>query len=275
MFDTVETPSLWSWWWRYLAQFLLCYPVVWIASLALSPFVSLIGLGNWGRIHFVGYESLLLFCVAAVLGRIAFSQEPSLRSSGQWIWVLPVLALVGDIVQNLRRPIPWPTEPLFSTPGGGGLGPILIGMPAFAAAGYSAGMMLAARGKQADSAVPHTVVVGFGLFVIVLSSVLYGFENVSMAKWSKVRTVSDNTGSWLAPDSKTLCANQAAGPLLRWGTYVEMLGERRACSGDLALADGDPGPPRSFIVDRVRVLNGPHAGAVGWALEYSLLEPYR
>jgi len=274
MFDALEIPSLSSWWWRYLAQFFLSYPAAWLAGSAISPLLSSMGLGNHGPIHFEGYTCLLLLSAGSLAGWALGRSRPSLRPSAQWIWVLPMLALAGDIVGDLRRPIPWPSESLFATPGEGAIGPYLIGMPAFAAVGYSAGIALSSTRSLAQRLGGKDGLLLAALTTVVLGLALHAFEDARMERWSRIRSVPMNAGESLARDRRTLCVSQSGELPLSW-EYVELLGERRACEGDQVLAPGDPGPPRSFVVDRVRVINGPHAGAEGWALEYGLLEPIR
>jgi hypothetical protein len=204
---------------------------------------------------------------------------PGFSSTGQWIWVLPVMVFVADIVSGVGRPVPWPPESLFTTPGEGVIGPYVAGFPGFAAAGYSLGLVLhgTARRNPAFAARHATIVVGIlgALLIFALSH----FEEVRMDKWAKIRTPMTNV--FLTRDAASLCANpeSSGGPLTRWG-YFEMLGERRACAGNQLLSNGDPGPPGSLVVDRVRVLTGPNVtgpnvGAEGWVLEYALREPFQ
>jgi hypothetical protein len=274
MFDPIEIPSLSSWWWRFLAQFFLCYPATWIVGSLLSSLLSLIGLGNHGRIQFLGYDGIVLLCLASLAGWAMGGAEPTLRSSGQWIWVVPVLAFVGDLVADLRRPIPWPAESLFTTPGEGVIGPYLIGLPAFTAAGYSVGIALFSRRSRIQRFGEKNVLAAAALVVVLLGLVSYAFENARMERWSTIRYAAAPRGEGvpLATDRQTLCRSQTGDSWIT-SEYIELTGERQACEGDQVLQPGESGPPQSFIVDRVKLLTGPNAGKQGWALEYALLNP--
>jgi len=274
MFDPIEIPSLSSWWWRFLAQFFLCYPAAWIVGSLLSSLLSLIGLGNHGRIQFLGYDSVVLLCLAELAGWAIGGAKPTLRSSGRWIWVVPVLIFLADLVADLRRPIPWPAESLFTTPGEGVIGPYLIGLPAFTAAGYSLGVALFSRRSRIQRFGEKNVLPAAALVIVLLGLTSYTFENARMERWSKIRyaTAPPREGVPLATDRHTLCRSQSGDSWIT-SEYIELTGERRACEGDQILQPRESGPPQSFIVDRVKVLTGPNAGKQGWALEYSLLDP--
>src|ERR1700677_2964297 len=154
MFDTLELPSLSSWWWRYLLHFFVCYAAAWISGSVASSLLSSLGFGNHGAIRFAGDDCVLLFCIGAIAGWGVVRVIPGFSSSGQWIWVLPVMVFVADIVSGVGRPVPWPPESLFTTPGEGVIGPYVAGFPGFAAAGYSLGLVLhgTARRNPAFSA---------------------------------------------------------------------------------------------------------------------------
>ena len=125
--------------------------------------------------------------------------------------------------------------------------------------------------------VSMTAVALFGLFALAL----YSFERRSLARWASLRSVIDKSRLQFSPDAKSLCGVRTDAPgtglaLLPWGTNVETL-ERLGCYGN-QLIQADPSAPAipgragPFLIDRVRVLNGPNAGSEGWVLEYGLRE---
>ncbi len=274
MFDTLEFPGLSSWWWRYLFQFFVCYPAAWVAGSVVSALLSSLGFGNYGVIRFAGYDCVLVLYIGAIAGWGVARVTPGLRSSGQWIWVLPVAAFAADLIGDVGRPIPWPPESLFTTPGEGVIGPYVVGFPAFLAAGYSLGFVLFGTASRTTALSTRRGAIVVGSLTGLLCFGLRQFEEVRTDRWSRIRTPMTNV--FLTHDAASLCANpeSSGGPLTRWG-YFEMLGERRACEGNQLLSNGDPGPPGSLVVDRVRVLTGPNAGAEGWVLEYALREPFQ
>jgi|SRR5579883_1096260 len=271
MFDAIEQPSLGSWWLRFLTQGFLCYVAMCAATIPVGAFLELFGMdgGHGPAIHFVGNTCLVLLCLGAACGWAAASRNLSLRSPGMWIWVLPVVLTLSDIYGDFKRPIPWPPESLFTTPGEGVFGPYLLGLPAFANAGYSIGAWIAPR--KWDGRL--FTLAGIGLVITLLG--LFWFEAESMAQWSVIREVADRPGLWLSADRSSLCKTQTGGVLVPNFTYIRLLGERRSCAGDERLSRQDSGPEGSFVLDRVVVVNGAHAGQQGWMLEYGLLEPLR
>jgi len=125
--------------------------------------------------------------------------------------------------------------------------------------------------------VSMTAVALFGLFALAL----YNCERRSLARWARLGSVIDKSGLQLSPDAKYFCGiradtSAARLALLPWGTNVETL-ESLVCDGN-QLIHADPSPPAipgrtgPFLIDRVRVLNGPNAGSEGWVLEYGLVE---
>lgn len=270
--------------WRYLIQLLLCYPAVMLAAEPFSFLLSNSTLsGNHpSHIHFAGYGALVCVLVGPIVGWGIGRVAPSLMPSGRWVW-LPFLILLPDIFRAQLHPeaIPWLNEYLFQTAGEGGLAVVLFTLPACSAVGYSAGMALAGikaaflKPSRLRSILPIAVLSALGIAVFCLTApLLRQFEEAKVERWSKVRYVVERPGLWLSRDPTPLCAGEPGVLSISALTMVEAL-ESRNCSGDQLLEPGTPPQPTSWSLERVRVLNGPHAGAEGWVLAYGLLETVR
>jgi hypothetical protein len=243
MFETLNTPRQFPW--RYFVQLLLLYPASWTAGALVSPLLS--SIGNHGRVHFAGYDCVLLLCIGTAAGWAMARTVPSFRASGEWIWVVPLLLLIWDLVRSLRSPYAWPAESLFATPGEGAIGPYVGGIPAFSAIGYSTGLLAFGRGHGPTS----RAVIGFGIALAILIAGLREFETARMEKWSMVRSLAGKPAR-LSRDPAALCADlESADISLRWFEYVELLGEQRACPGGEALRAGDAAPQHSTIIYQV------------------------
>lgn len=260
-------PSRWPGWWRFFTQVVPCYPVTWICGAAISDGFAAFGIGVHGRVQFAGYPCLVLFVLGALIGALIARVAPPLAHTGRWIWLLPTLGLIYALRDT---PIAWPNEELFTTPGEGGLAVYLFTMPAFVAAGYSYGLwLLSIHGITWRLACAAMAVLALGAGALRFRS----FEERDVARFERIRSVASLDEMALASDRRTLCNSQTGELSLKGDIYVELLGERRACEGDQLLQPNDFGPPRSFIVDRVRVVLGTHVGSEGWVLEYGLLDP--
>ena len=114
-----------------------------------------------------------------------------------------------------------------------------------------------------------------GLAVFALFAwFLHSFERSRLDHWSRVRMVIPSSGLAFSQDVGLLCLNPANPPgaiQLTKGTDVESL-EHRACKGG-RLVDGET-TPDAFVLERVRVLTGPHAGLEGWISSDGLGGPF-
>jgi hypothetical protein len=268
---------------RYFLQLLCSYPAV---SIAIIPFSAVLSrLGFSGELSsnkfFAGYEALLCLFVGPFIGWIVGHLKPSFVSSGRWIWILPAMIIVPDMVrQLLHQSIPWIPEYFFATNANERLGVYLGTLPTCSAVGYSIGMFFT-RVRRFRSVIKAAIVTIAGVALFCLfASLLRKFENSRLESWARVRTVIDRAGLPFSADVRLLCGPKDLASsrafLLRSGTYVETL-ERRGCSEDQlvdvnALPPATVGNPGPFLLDRVRVLSGPLAGSEGWVLEYGLLE---
>ena len=262
---------------RFAGQLVLCYPATLLAGAPFSFVLYKCGLSGEhpSNVYFAGYQALICLFLGPVIGWYAGRLASSFVSTGRWIWVAPAILLLWDIVAS-EFPHSLP-EYLFATGSNEGLGVFLLTLPACSATGYSLGMAFASmRGVWARATWPRVVILAlFGLALFGLfTSFLHSFERARLDRWSRVRTVIDPSGLAISRDVGLLCVNPANPPggiqLKEW-TDVESL-EHHACKGG-HLVDGDTAQD-AFMLERVRVLTGPHAGLEGWVSSYGLGEPY-
>jgi len=260
----------------YFLQLLLSYPFLLLAIAPFSFVLSRCGLSGEhpGRIHFAGYDALLCLFIGPVIGWAVGRRVPWLASAGCWIWFLPALGVLPDIVDALFRPEPVPHLPdfIFATGGKGSVGVDLFTLPACAAAGYSLGMVLSLKrplSKVTLRQVVTLVLAGAGLFSL-LAAAAHGFEQEKFERWSRVRTVIDHSGLKLSHDARLPCAspfNGSAPVLLPDWTQVETLGRSGCENGHLIDVDSRT---NVLTLEKVRVLTGSYAGTEGWVCSYGL-----
>lgn len=282
MFDTVERPGPLGWILRYCLQLFLSPLVIVVASFpffALLPVIGLSGEHPW-QTQYVGYAALVCLFVGPLVGWGVGRNVPSLIATGRWIGVLPLVFLFSEVFEQglSSQTIPWLPEGFFATGDNEGLGAILGTLPASSALGYSLGMALVgtrAKWKTLNrlSSVPRVLTImlmSFALFGM-LAWVAHGFEHSRIEKWSKVQTVIDRPGLWLSTDATLVCSGPTSesGIFLRSGSLVEGL-ERRACGKDKLLDSDAPRPAGSWVVEKVKILDGPNVGVEGWVLAYGL-----
>ena len=266
----------------YFAQLFFHFPIVWIAARPLTSLMSVVGpkVDFPSHIHFAGYDALVHLFVGLVVGWAAGRIAPGLVSTGRWIWI-PFMALSPDILSSLLRhqAVPWLNEYLFQTAAEGAFTVALFTLPGCSAIGYSIGMVITgftSRDSVGQSA-RHLLIFAlawFGLFLSV-APLLHRYEQISIQKWSKVRYVVDRPGLWVSRDANRLCTSSESGDFfVANDTMVQSL-ETRNCGTDRLLEAGAPAQPQSWTLERVKVLDGPHAGAEGWARTYGLLETIR
>lgn len=282
MFETDE-PTFFDHFWWYLLQLIFSAPAVTIAGIPVWALLSALHLSSDYQPHrFAGIEALVGLFLGMFAGSWMERRAPLLASSGRWIWLAPAILILPGVLSRQLHPsvVPTLSEYWF------GLGALLITLPACSVTGYSVGMALASasRGWAAVQRLTSTqrILVVSGVAVVLcglLALPLRDFERRSLARWARVRSVIDRDGLQFSPDAKSFCNGQINiqnSTLLRPGTYVESL-ERRGCNGDqLMAADALPaarvGVAGPYLLDRVRVLDGPNAGSEGWVLEYGLME---
>jgi hypothetical protein len=272
---------------RYFAQLVFSYPATLLVSRPLTALFSRYGLsGEHGRgVHFGGYEALACLLLGPIIGWAVGRFKPSLIPAGCWIWIIPVAMVVPDALWELRHAsLAYLPSNFFVTGSNEGLGVYLFTLPACAAAGYSLGMVLLSLNRRWPAATRlHLVSRGAILLLVAGASLgflgvrLHDFERVTFERRAKIRfTISD--ALQVSPDPKLFCEEYAPTrylPLLPHGTVVEKL-DRRACRGE-EVVDADTPLPRgkdhySLIgVEKIRVLEGPDAGLVGWVLVSGLL----
>lgn len=266
----------------YLSQSFLFYPEAMLVAKPIAALMGLIGLsGNYpSHIHFAGYDALICaFISGPLVAYITARLFPVTILSGRWIWLLPVAgALILSLTARSGPPqnVPYLPALLFETAGEGALGPFLFTYPICSAIGYSLGMILA--GLRRDWLSPTAakfhlptiaVPVSFAAVLCVAVVLLHGFEREKITKWSQVRRVI--SALQLSRNAEALCSGSPGELPLTWGTMVQSL-ETRNCGGDHLLEAGAPPQPRSWTLEKVRVLDGPNAGTEGWVLAYGLLE---
>lgn len=274
MFETVDssgalTPAL-----RYFLHLAVVWPSIMLASVPFSALLSSLGLngGQRGYRHFAGYQGIVCLFIGIAAGWIIGRSAPAFVPIGRWIWVLPAVVVVPDMVREVlnSRPVPWLPGEFFST--GENLGVILFMLPTVSALGYSFGMALvgtkpALAKLTSRSPMPHvaTITAAWVALFCVLVSLAHSFEHSRIERWSRVRTVIDRPGLSLSGSANDLCATGTStrGILLPSGTMVEAL-ESRNCF--------TPEPSGSWTIERVKVLTGSNGGAEGWVLAYGLLE---
>ncbi|PWU12078.1 MAG: hypothetical protein C5B51_01375 [Terriglobia bacterium] len=288
MFETLEMPLL-AKVWSFFLQLLIAIPGVMIASQPIVTALSLFGLSTkrqpW---EFAGFEAIVSLVTGVLAGRLTGARAPHMVSTGRWIWLPLATLIVPDILREQihPKPVPWLSEYLFASQGEG-LGVYLLTLPACSAIGYSLGISLTSIRRRLSRIAGLTTLEGELLFGSVcfaagaaLFVVLHGFEQRSIERWKRVRSVIDEPGLQIVADPNLLCGKQpeARAPflLVPSGTYVESI-ERRGCSGDRligveAVTPSPVGLPGAYLLDRVRVLDGPNTGLEGWVLEYGLLE---
>lgn len=265
----------------YCLQLILCYPATMLAVLPVAALLRAFGLSGDlpSQIHFAGYQALLCLFIGPIVGWTAGRLVPSLVSTGRWLWVLPAAVLIFSIVAAKNQPVPWLPEEFFASSDNEGIGVYFLTLPSCAALGYSIGMVLrGAYRKRASGPGLHPVVrillvAVIGALFVPSAALMHRFERVKMESWSKVRFVIDPSGLRFSPDPNLLCAaTSAALPLLR--AHLESL-ESRTCSGGRLLDNGATPPRDSFVIEKVRVLDGTDTGRVGWVPSYGLLETVR
>jgi len=282
VFETVEKPGPLGWILRYFLQLFLAPPVVFLTCIpffALLPVIGLSGEHPW-QTHYVGYAAVVCLFVGPLIGLGVGSKIPSLVAAGRWIGALPLAFLLSEIVdQGLSsHTIPWLPEGFFATGGNEGLGAYLGTLPASSALGYSLGMVLVgtkARWKTLNrlSSVPRVLTIMLMAFALfgMLAWIAHGFERSRIESWSKLQRAIDRPGLWLSTDASLVCSGPTSesGIFLRSGSLVDGL-ERRACGKDKLLDSDAPRPAGSWVVEKVKILDGPNAGVEGWVLAYGL-----
>jgi hypothetical protein len=274
VFETIETPSVPAIAGRYFAQLFLCYPATLLIAKPISAILSYFGLnGDYpSKVHFAGYDALICLLVSAVIGSMIGRDSPSLALTGRWIWVVPCVFVVPDILRTEfhRGSVLWLPEYLFQTRSNLGFEVLFFTLPACSAIGYSFGVAILSKRPFSEWRTPKFAAICVGTFSLLV--LLMNFiEEAKMARWSRVRSVIGAPGLELARSPYPLCQVPPSGDLLLpAGTMVESLLERRACAGDQLLRADDPGPAQSFVLDKVKVLTGPNAGSEGWVFEYGL-----
>jgi hypothetical protein len=273
----------------FFVQLISSVPGVMRASL---PFWAVLSMLGWGSDHqpgrFAGFDALACLFVGVLAGWAVAHAMPAFVSSGRWLW-LPAIVLLPAILREQFQKIdgPWLNGYLFAS-SELGIGVSLFTFPLCAIAGYSAGMALAGKPgvwAKVDRRFSAIRVLGLSLaavgFFAFSALALEHYEQRSLARWARIRTVIDKDGLHLVQEARFLCGSQPSlsvrSRILPWGTYVETL-ERRACSGGQivgmdTLPSPIPGAGGPFHVDRVRVLNAP-GDIEGWVLDYGLLQPH-
>jgi hypothetical protein len=148
-----------------------------------------------------------------------------------------------------------------------------------AAVGYSLGMVLfslnsrwpaATRLRSISRLAILLLVAGAGLAFLGLG--LHKFERATFERRVNIRRVISDALR-VSPDPKLFCEEYVPSrylDVLPRGTVVQKV-DRRACRGG-EVVDADTPPPRgkdhySLIgVEKIRVMEGPDAGLVGWVL---------
>jgi hypothetical protein len=285
VFETLAKPRLLPSAARYFLQLLICYPAIMLVVKPFSALLSAFGLsGNYpSHVHFAGYDMLSCIFVGPVVSWSIGRRAPSLVPTGRWIWILPVLLVTPIVVleQLHPQPIPWLPESFFDTGGEGFLAVFFLTLPTCSAIGYSIGMAFVGFSRRwvtpnRRSSVSRGIVFSLASIALfgILTSLLHSFEQAKIESWSKIRYVIDDQVR-LSQDPNVLCAGLVPeGPPLKNLMAVESL-ERRACGGDRLLPPGAAPQPGSWVLERVKVLNGSHAGAEGWVLAYGLKETMR
>ncbi len=263
-------------WLEFCLQLVFCYPLV---MLVVAPVAALLGrFGLSGdlpsHIHFAGYEALLCLLIGPVIGWQVGSFAPWLVASGKWLWVLPTFVL-GYAVCNAARSqlVPWLPEEFFASPSNERIAVYFLTLPSCSAVGYSIGM----ASQCAWQFKPRWDGILGGLVSMAIGSVLFfasvglvhRFECAKWESWSKLRFIIDPSGLRFASDPGALCADSNAGRFPLIIAHVESL-ETRICNGGQILGASDPRARDGIPIDKVRVLDGPRAGAIGWVLSYGL-----
>jgi hypothetical protein len=219
---------------RYILQLIACPPGIMFLSIPFRAMVS----SQHQPMEFAGFEALVILLVGVLAGLLMARLEPSFVSTGRWVWVLPALLIASDLARLQMNPrgIPWLSEAWFASEGEG-LGVFLVTLPACAIIGYSIGMALSEVFSRWAKAGP----MGLALRVLILFLVaaalvsysafaLRNYEQQSLARWARVRSVIDRPGLEFSLDAKSLCGDQTTADLslLPTGMYVESL-ERKGC----------------------------------------------
>ena len=277
MFETDTRPGCLYLTAAYFGQLILSYPAVLLASLPFSPLLGVLGLSSEhpGQISFAGYQGLVCILVGSIIGTGAGYLKPSLVPSGRWVWALPDVLILSDVIPRAftnSTSIPWLPEYLFAYGGNEGLAVFLFTLPACCATGYSLGiLMLSAANRGArvgQSVLLKRLVAAFACLtalLVLMVPMLRNFERTRLEEWHRLASIIEPRGLPFSPDPLSLCGSQngianLALPLLRRGTYVERLGSHACTIG---------GP---LQLEQVKVLDGPSAGKEGFVSSYGLLE---
>jgi len=285
MFEPPETPAspTWTFTKKYLAQLVGCALGAGLARLPLSLVLSLFGIsGDHGRdLYFAGYDALLSVFVGLIGGWWVGRLRPSYVMTGRWIWLLPSVVIMPDMVRReaLNRSTLQVSEYFFAIdPSGLGMAAVtLFTIPLFASIGYSLGMIAVDSGptKRTRSIIPRAIAffIGAILFLAIGVSYMHHFERRRIEAWSSVRYVIERSTPFSA-DPLLLCGGSPPSQrALDMFTMVQSL-ERRACGENQLLPPGSAEPKGSWALERVRVLRGRAPGAEGWVYSYGLMKAY-
>ena len=290
MFESVDRPGQVLRFLRdvfgYFAQLAFSYPAIYLASMPVTAFLARHGLSgdHAPRVHFAGYEILACLLLGPSVGWIVGRFKPSLVRTGCWIWIIPVAIVVPDALRESRHlSLAYFPEYIFATGGNEGLGVYLFTLPASAAVGYSLGMVLLSLNDLWPSATRLNSVLRLAMTFLVAAAGLgfsgvrlHDFERAIFERRINIRLVMSDSLQ-VSSEPKLFCEEYIPSrrlPLLPRGTVVEKV-ERRACRGN-EVVDADTPPPRgtdhySLIgVEKIRVMEGPDMGLVGWVLTSGL-----
>ncbi len=142
---------------RFCLQFLLAYPVIFITSVPIDALLSRLGITSEfvPNRSFAGFEAVSCLHIALLVGWAIGKLRPELIATGIWIWLLPTVFIMADVVPMLgKSPPPLGLIAYFYATGSNeGLAVVFVTLPACCALGYSAGMFLA-RAERMKNAPP-------------------------------------------------------------------------------------------------------------------------
>ena len=275
---------------RYLLQLLFVYPLIVLLASPINVILSYRGIsGDLDEgTTFAGFESLSVLYVGLLVGWAMGRLQPSLLSSGMWLWLLPAVGIMADVGPGLLRSGTALSrfEYIYSSGNNEHLAVLFVTLPAFATLGYSTGMAFAAWERKClkvprapQRAMQFTVWLATFLALVAL---MRNVEHRLVEHDKKLLIALGTRDVQIALDPRSLCKtaqSQTGGFfVVAGGTSFEASQTFLCSEGPRLFANDLPlqyGIRRPFTPEKVRVLNGPFRGKEGWVDTSQLYRPLR
>ena len=122
--------------------------------------------------------------------------KPAFMSTGRWVWFLPSVVVVPDLLYELlrRQQVLWLPESLFATGSNEGLAVYLLTLPTCSAIGYSIGAYFKGRTTLHGGGSTAKAIAVFISVLALLTLLAHNVESGRIAKWKSLRFVIDPEG---------------------------------------------------------------------------------